>query len=88
MFVVCELSGTCLAAAEAFPAAEGERGLFGPVSGAAHQPAQHLEVGAAQSHHRTSLRREPQPSAELVRSCPLARPQPGLTAAAAHIALV
>ena len=45
-----------LAGVEACPAAEGVRRLSGPVSDPTHQQAKGVEMGAAQGHHRTSLR--------------------------------
>lgn len=44
-----------LVVVEAFPAAEGVCGLFGPVSDPTDQQAKGVEVGAAQGRHRTSF---------------------------------
>lgn len=59
-----QVSRGCVA--EALPADAGVRRLPGSVSDATHQPAEVVEVGAAQSHHWASLRRQPQPPADLV----------------------
>lgn len=55
---------------DAFPAAEGLRGLPGPVSESTHEQTEVVEVGAAQGHYWTSLRRQPHPPADLVMCTP------------------